>query len=165
MGRRIVILGCLFLLACQHAFAEQYAFLVGVRDYSLGGDLTSLKYTEDDVRNCAKNLHDGGVPLENIVLMTQSMAAKKVRRLPSSQQIRREFDLLVSELEEGDSIIVGFSGHGVQFEGDSVNYFCPIDADLDDKSTLISLTAVYQALEASKASRRLLLVDACRNDP
>lgn len=145
--------------------AEQYAFLVGVRDYSLNNELTSLKYTEDDVHTLASTLYKSGVPQGNIVLMTQRMAATKARFSPRSDQIRREFNLLLSELDPSDSIIVGFSGHGLQFKGDPVNYYCPLDAKPEDKSTLISLTEIYDALNRSKAQTKLLLVDACRNDP
>lgn len=145
--------------------AEQYVFLVGVRDYSLQGELTSLKYTEDDVHTLASTLLKAGVPQENIVLLSQKMAAKQARLMPTAAQIRREFDLLLSELGPGDSIIVAFSGHGLQFKNDPVNYFCPVDAKPDDKTTLISLAKIYQDLEACKAQTKLLLVDACRDDP
>jgi formylglycine-generating enzyme required for sulfatase activity len=160
-----LLLGLILLCLASPLQGEQYAFLVGVRDYSLNNELTSLKYTEDDVHTLASTLLKSGVPQENIILMTQRMAATKARFSPRSDQIRKELALLLSELTADDSIIVGFSGHGLQFKGDPVNYFCPLDAKPDDKSTLISLTEVYESLNRSKAQTKLLLVDACRDDP
>ena len=161
--RSFVVLCVLSVSSLVHA--DQYAFLVGVRDYSLQGELTSLKFTEDDVHTLSSTLLKAGVPQENIVLLSQRMAATQARLMPTAAQIRREFDLLLSELGPGDSIIVAFSGHGLQFKNDPVNYFCPVDAKPDDKSTLISLAEIYQDLEACKAQTKLLLVDACRDDP
>ena len=42
---------------------------------------------------------------------------------------------------------------------------CPADARPDDKATLISLKEVYQTLDGCEAQLKLLLSDACRNDP
>ena len=55
--------------------------------------------------------------------------------------------------------------HGVQFSGSEESYFCPADARLADRSTLIPLDEVYADLEACEAGFKVLLVDACRNDP
>ncbi len=147
--------------------ADQYLFLVGVKDYSQTGELTDLKFAEDDVHTLAKLFSDMGVPGTNIVLMTQRVAATKARFSPRSELIRKELDLILNLLRPEDSIIVGFSGHGLQFKGDDNNYYCPIDAkpDTDHKDTLVSLTEVYRKLEKCRANTKLLLVDACRNDP
>jgi formylglycine-generating enzyme required for sulfatase activity len=156
-----------FLLFARTSHAEQYLFLVGVRDYSQTGELTDLKFAEDDVHTLAKLFSDMGVPGTNIVLMTQRVAAAKARFSPRSELIRKELDLILNLLRPEDSIIVGFSGHGLQFKGDNSNYYCPIDAipDTDHKDTLVSLTEVYRKLEKCRANTKLLLVDACRNDP
>ena len=62
-------------------------------------------------------------------------------------------------------MLVAFAGHGVQFRGSNEVYFCPADARPDDKATLIPLNEVYQALAECEAQFKLLLSDACRNDP
>jgi hypothetical protein len=165
----MLVLSLFALLALQPEIchAEQYLFLVGVKDYSQKGELTDLKYAEEDVHTLAQMFSDAGVPSTNIVLMTQRVAANKARFAPSSEQIRNELDLLLNLLNPDDSIIVGFSGHGLQFKNDETNYYCPIDAkpDTDHKETLVSLTEVYRKLDNCKAKTKLLLVDACRNDP
>ena len=40
-----------------------------------------------------------------------------------------------------------------------------MDADINDKTTLIGLNEVYEELKECQASVRLLITDACRNDP
>jgi formylglycine-generating enzyme required for sulfatase activity len=143
-------------------------FLVGVRDYSQTGELTDLKFAEDDVHTLADLFSKAGVPSDNIVIMTQrAAAASKSRFNPRSDLIMKELRLVLEELGPDDSIIVGFSGHGLQFKDDPTNYFCPMDAnpDPEHKDTLVSLPEVYRMLTKSKAGTKLLLVDACRNDP
>jgi formylglycine-generating enzyme required for sulfatase activity len=167
---RLLFLNALVLTAVigHTCRAEQYLFLVGVQDYSQNGELTDLKFAEDDVHTLAELFSKAGVPSDNIVIMTQrAAAARKARFNPRSDLIMKELRLVLEELGPKDSIIVGFSGHGLQFKDDPTNYFCPMDAnpDPEHKDTLVSLPEVYRMLSKSKAATKLLLVDACRNDP
>ncbi len=163
---------CCFLMSLVGASskcsaAENYAFLVAVGDYDIK-QLKPLAYTRHDVLEFAKALTDTGFKSENIVLMHDDLKTLKSQRyLPQAEKIRKEFDLLLSSVGDGDAVIVAFAGHGVQFEGDDRNFFCPIDADLEEpkRRSLISLKEIYTKLEACQADRKLLLVDACRNDP
>ena len=68
-------------------------------------------------------------------------------------------------------MIVSLSGHGIQFKdedelsnGVKETYFCPSNADLADKSTLIPISEIVDLLKSCEASRKLLLVDSCRNE-
>jgi len=143
---------------------EKYALLVGVKAYD-PNELHELAYSEADVTGLATVLKAGGYEPANVVLMTQALGATKPRLLPLAANIRKELSLLLQDLEPADSVVVAFAGHGVQFAGEKSTYFCPADAKLADRSTLIPLDDVYRELEASKAGLKLLLVDACRNDP
>ncbi|QEH38792.1 Serine/threonine-protein kinase pkn1 [Aquisphaera giovannonii] len=141
-----------------------YALLVGVRAYD-PNELHELAYSEEDVTGLAEVLRAGGYEPTNVVLMTQTLGARRPRLLPVAANIRKELKLLLEDLEPADSVVVAFAGHGVQFAGEKANYFCPADARLADRSTLIPLDEVYKELEACRAGLKLLLVDACRNDP
>jgi formylglycine-generating enzyme required for sulfatase activity len=143
---------------------EKYALLVGVRKYD-ANELRSLPYSEPDVVALAEVLKASGYKLGNVVLMTQTAGAEDTRFLPLVAHVRKGLRLLQEDLEEEDSVLVALAGHGVQFRGESESYFCPADAKLADKSTLIALSDIYKELEASRAGLKLLLVDACRNDP
>ena len=143
---------------------EKYALLVGVRAYD-PNELHDLMYSEADVTGLARVLKAGGYESGNVVLMTQSLGATKPRLLPLAATIRNELRLLLRDLEPEDSVVVAFAGHGVQFAGEKSTYFCPADTKLADRSSLVPLDDVYKELEACKAGLKLLLVDACRNDP
>ncbi len=154
-----------FLLPfAQFAQAEHYALLIGVRQY-IPTELTDLKYTENDVVKLAEVLRQRGYQPDNIVLMTQTTGADRAGLLPTSDNIRHQLKLLLAGLDRSDTILIAVSGHGVQFLGEEVDYFCPMDAKLADRSTLVSLKEIYDQLDACGAAGKLLLVDACRDDP
>jgi membrane-associated protease RseP (regulator of RpoE activity) len=143
---------------------EKYALLIGVRKYD-PTELRSLPYSEADVTELADVLKSRGYKPGNVVLMTQTVGAEEPRFLPLAAHIRRELRLLLQGREPEDIVLVALAGHGVQFRGDPEHYFCPADTHLTDKSTLIALGEFYKELEASGAGLKVLLVDACRNDP
>lgn len=148
------------LLSPARVEAETYAFLVGVCDYSIKGQLSELKFAVGDVTRLSDTLKAAGVPEQNIVLMTDSSRGKY---LPLGASIRREFELLLAETKTDDLVIVGLSGHGLTLAHTNESCFCPADVDLEDTKTLISLTDLYEQLASSKAGAKLLLVDACRD--
>jgi WD40 repeat protein len=146
------------------AKGEKFAFLVGVRQY-LATELKSLQYAEQDVRDLSKVLLASGYKPDNVVLMTQSQAAENLRYAPEGAKIRQELDGILEDLTEEDSVIVALAGHGVQFRGEDRSYFCPADAKLANRETLIALDEIYEKLNKCGAGFKLLMVDACRNDP
>jgi formylglycine-generating enzyme required for sulfatase activity len=143
---------------------KKYALLIGVQDYDVN-ELHSLNFAEADVSSLAETLRLGGYEPGNIVLLTQTVGAKKARFLPAAGHIKKELDLLLADLDRDDSVLIAFAGHGVQFQGEDGSYFCPMDAKLTDRSTLIPFKDVYAKLEKCGAGLKVLLVDACRNDP
>lgn len=161
-GRLLIKTSLILLCMCAQVSGEQYALLVGVKKYRRT-ELTSLKYTEKDVTDIANTLISKGYKKDNVVLMTQS--ADDVFLQPTSQNIREQIELLLSGLTPEDNVMFAFTGHGVQFKGEGQHYFCPSDARIKDKRTLISLAKVFESLEQCKASGKVLLVDACRDDP
>jgi uncharacterized caspase-like protein len=146
---------------------EKYALLVGVRRYNAGGGLRSLHYTEADMIDLARVLQANGYRPENIILMTQTTAAarKNDRFLPQAARIRKELAQLLKERSPADTVLVAFSGHGIQLRSTDEFFFCPQDTDLSEARTLVSLTDVYRELEHCPARFKILMADACRTDP
>jgi len=147
--------------------AEQYALLVGVKKY-YPTELTSLRYTENDVTAISDTLLKKGYKKNNVILMTQTTGSSNPILLPTSRNIRKQFKLLLGGLTPSDTVLIALSGHGVQFEGQGQHYYCPMDAevsDRNDRSSLVSLTEVLDTLSACRAAGKVLLVDACRDDP
>lgn len=60
-----------------------------------------------------------------------------------------------------------FAGHGLQIEG--VNYLVALDSDLesevDAKHSCLSLDKVVDVMSKSAASTKIIVLDACRNNP
>jgi tetratricopeptide (TPR) repeat protein len=145
---------------------EKYALLVGVKKYNAGGGLRSLHYTESDMIDLAKVLQANGYRPENIILMTQATAARQGERfLPQAARVRKELRQLLKDRSPADTVVVGFSGHGIQLKTTDEFYFCPQDTDLSDSRSLVSLTDVYKELERCPARFKILMADACRTDP
>jgi uncharacterized caspase-like protein len=146
----------------QRGLGDKYALLVGVRQYD-PAEFHRLPYSESDVEELAQVLKESGYRPENVVLMTQKIGAENTRFLPLAEHIRKECQRLLRGRTRADSVLVALAGHGVHLDGK--DYFCPADARLGEKNTLVSLTELYADLEKCGAGFRLLLVDACRNDP
>lgn len=168
----VVLTGVFIALASQGNADEpkekpkgnRYALLVGVSQYD-PTELNNLKYPEDDVTALAKVLEEAGYVKENIMLMTQTVGAKNARSLPLAANIQAELDLLLKGRAKDDVVLIAFAGHGVQFHGEEESFFCPLGTKLGDRKTLVSLANISKSLEGCPAGLKLLLVDACRNDP
>lgn len=143
---------------------DRYALLIGVSKYD-PKELRGLKYPESDVNALAKVLVDAGYPADNVVRMTLESGANAPRYLPDGKRIRQELTQFLKAKTDKDVVIVAFAGHGVSFKDDPESYFCPQDAKLSERETLLSLGEVYRQLAGCEAGMKVLLVDACRNDP
>jgi formylglycine-generating enzyme required for sulfatase activity len=138
-----------------------YAFLVACQDYSKK-DFHPLHHTKKDILAFHKLLVRSGFDKNNIVLMHDTQTRLL---LPEADKIRTQMKVLLKELRPEDTLIVAFSGHGVRFKGGKASFFCPLDAQLSEPKTLIGLDWVYDQLKECKSKQKLLLVDACRNEP
>lgn len=160
---------------------KRYAVVVGVRSYRPGQPLPELPYTENDASKLAETLKAGGY---DVTLMTQTSGRVPGHGVmtPLSDYIRDQIDAVLDNpfLKDDDVVIVALAGHGVQYEIDEAGrktpqfFFCPADADIrklrtaneiTERNRLINLSELYGGLKACKAGGKLLLVDACRNDP
>ena len=146
---------------------NKYAFLVGCSKY-LKTEFRELPYTGNDVNGFRDALVQTGFPGEHVIVLHDD--AKQRRYIPEKARILKELDLLLDGIRqrEQDTLVVALSGHGLQFKGDPVSYFVPLDGKVDDKSTLIALggkDGLYELLKNCKAKQKLLIVNACRNDP
>ncbi|HEY5966081.1 MAG TPA: caspase family protein [Xanthobacteraceae bacterium] len=76
------------------------------------------------------------------------------------------FETFAKRLNESDAGLLFFAGHGVEVSGR--NYVIPVDARVDKQDELalvgLPLDKLLSVMESS-APTRILLVDACRDDP
>jgi WD40 repeat protein len=142
----------------------KYALLIGVNRYE--DRLRPLKYAERDVEALRDVLVAHGYERDNVWLMTYHAAEMERWLYPERKNILDALRRLLRGRSPRDSVLVAFAGHGVQFKDDDPEcYLCPVDADLGDRDSLVSVTEIYDLLEHCKAGVKLVVVDACRNDP
>jgi tetratricopeptide (TPR) repeat protein len=161
----IAALACAAPAGAQDGKGNRYAFLVGCSKY-LKTEFRTLPYTGNDVEGFRTALLATGFRPENIVLMHDG--AKELRYIPERSKVFRELDLLIDGMRPEDTLVVALSGHGLQFKDDPVSYFVPLDGRVTDKGTLIPLNGkggLYEKVKAARAKKKLLIVNACRNDP
>ena len=144
----------------------QYAILVAVSKYGKTADWRPLPYTIDEMRDFREVLLATGFAKENVEFLHDGQTDDKLR--PSAANIVRKITNMLDEIGENDTLLIALNGHGVQYKGDATGYFCPVNADLADKKTLVAMDGkegLYGLLEQCRAKRKLLIVNACRNDP
>ncbi|MCA9128177.1 MAG: SUMF1/EgtB/PvdO family nonheme iron enzyme [Planctomycetales bacterium] len=180
----IVFTFCIALIAGQQSMGQgrKLAVVVGVDTYRASSGLPSLQHAGSDAERLSDALRQCGY---TVYEMTQEIArqAGNESSAPYAANVRDQIDGVLSfpNLGPGDSILITFHGHGVQFEHTDPGgtksprfYFCPADASvqgvtadsqLTDRNYLIPLQEIYELLKDCKAGTKLLVVDACRNDP
>jgi len=130
------------------------AILVGVGKYPRFSGFGELRYPERDVDLLAKELTSQHY---QVVSLTDGDATKE-SILNAIRQAGEVIDPAKS------SIVFFFSGHGYAQGAD--NMLATSDASVNKLAeTGLSLRAVEQGLIATKAPRRMLWIDACRNEP
>jgi TPR repeat protein len=144
---------------------KRYALLVGVRKYdSIKFD--ALRYTENDVEELGKLLSARG-GFTSVRLLTTTRGEKSKADAPTADNVRAALKALLARKTRHDLLLVALSGHGVHAKGKGgdESFFCPCDAQLNDTDTLVSLNQLVKDLDACGAGVKILLADACRNDP
>jgi hypothetical protein len=85
--------------------------------------------------------------------------------LPSAE-MRRALRDFADQARDADIAVVYYAGHGIEIDG--TNYLIPTDAtlerDTDVYDEAYSLDRILQAIEPARRLR-LVIVDACRNNP
>jgi sulfatase modifying factor 1 len=154
----------------ERSGGQKWALLIGVDDYA---HVNKLDSCGQDMRGLRERLLASGFPGRQVFLLHDKADVNKYR--PFKESIETQLDLLLGKVddkgkavspglvEKDDLVVVAFSGHGVQRDG--VSYLCPVETRLDRPETLVSLEGIYNRLSACRAGQKLLLVDACRNDP
>jgi hypothetical protein len=134
---------------------ERFALLVGVNAYQ-HEKLRPLRYAVRDAAELGQVLQGAGY---RVTVLTDAKGTRA--------NIEHHLEILLRRCRKGDTVVVALAGHGVQFEGKPDAYFCPHDARPfpDAADSLVSLGRIYEAMDRSFTGMKVLLVDACRDDP
>ncbi|MEM1186731.1 MAG: caspase family protein [Planctomycetota bacterium] len=144
--------------------ARRQAVLIGVEQYQ-HPKLGDLKYACDDVIEFASVLRAAGF---EVILLTDEAGREDPKLAPTRANVN---DAIARGLDacqdKQDVFLLGLAGHGIQFNDGDGAFFCPVDGKpfKNRKGTLVSIDQVYRLMEDSYAGTKLMLIDACRNNP
>jgi formylglycine-generating enzyme required for sulfatase activity len=157
----ILLAGLIGISAPGTSAAEpgRWAILIGVNDYA---HLEDLRFTSQDTEALSERLIASGFSARQITVLRDGVTDSKY--LPIKANIEKQLEVVLGLTEPNDVVLLSFSGHGVHINGTS--YLCPAEADVEKpEETMLRVDAVYKLLEKSRAATKLLVLDACRNDP
>ncbi len=145
---------------------DHYAVLIGVETYDTS-TFNNLQFAGDDAVALSMQLERLG--FKTTTMTSESESARL--RPTTPKKITDVIQAMGRSCAKDDTLVIALSGHGVQFSDEELlptgvreTYFCPSDANLGDKSTLLKISSIVDAMNQTKASRKLLLVDACQEN-
>jgi len=118
-------------------------------------------YAEGSLANAVNDAEDVARTLQEIGFHVTLLRNADKRKIDDA------VDSFRRQLSQGDYGLFYFSGHGVQLAGE--NYLIPLKASLnieaDVKYNAVPLGTIINAVEDSKATARIIIIDACRDNP
>jgi uncharacterized caspase-like protein len=142
---------------------RRYAVLVGVTKYD-SATLTDLRFPDRDIEKLAEVLLRHGYRKGDISVLTTSAGKSDPDRMPTAARIREEVARVARLCEKKDLLLVALSGHGHQSPKGPAS-FCPYKAESNDEKSMLPVDEVVKEMAGSAAAMKVLLVDACRDDP
>lgn len=138
-----------------------WAVLVGIDKYQ-SLEITSLRGAANDAKSLAEVLRkDLGFPERNVFVYTADAPAVSQ---PNTGNIIKGLKYVAGKARSEDTFVLFFAGHGIVSGGKG--YLLTQQSDLGAvEYTSLRLAELSQLVDSIKAGRKLLLVDACRNDP
>jgi hypothetical protein len=117
---------------------------------------------------------NGGVlknPANDAADVSAKLASYGFHVIVATDANNKEMDKKLKEfkkiLDSNDVGLFFFAGHGMQIDGR--NYLLAVDTDISDetdaKHSSLSLDKVIDVMEKSKASTKIIILDACRDNP
>lgn len=136
------------------ANSDDLAVVIGIGNYR-ENMIPTVKYARRDAEVVAKYFeHLGGIPKENIALLTDAHATRG--------DIEAYLDdWLPKRTTPNSRVLVFYAGHGAPAPEGKGAYIVPYEGHPDFTSKMIPLTRVYDALNRLKAREVLLFLDSC----
>ena len=135
-----------------------YALLIGVNGYR---HVPKLRYCAHDCELLGKVLvQQCGFPKDHVMVLADTRPETQYH--PTRDNIMRYLDRWLKQPKTNDTVLVFFSGHGVEVKG--VSYLVPIEARRQSiGQDAVSTLHVKQQLQRCSAARRVFVVDACHS--
>ena len=133
---------------------QRIALVIGNSKYQ---NAPQLANPDNDAQSMAQLLNSAGFEVIAATDLTQNDMIKVVQ----------DFSAKVSSRGPNTVAMVYYAGHGVQLAGE--NYLVPVDARISTPADLannaVRLVDVMGTLEAIPSRMRIVVLDACRNNP
>jgi len=133
---------------------QRVALVIGNSNYQTAPKLTN---PGNDAQSMAQLLNSAGFEVTQATDLTRSDMVRVVQ----------DFSNRVAARGPGTVAMVYYAGHGVQVAGE--NYLLPVDAKISSPSDLegnsLRLVDVMGTLESIPSRMRIVVLDACRNNP
>ncbi|MCK1736999.1 caspase family protein [Bradyrhizobium sp. 138] len=164
------LVGSLFGFACEPVSAQvapvqpaptalqgpeqRVALVIGNANYQ---NAPQLANPDDDAQSMAQFLNSAGFEVVSATDLTQNDMLRVVQ----------DFSAKVTSRGPNTVAMVYYAGHGVQLAGE--NYLVPVDAKVSSPTELVNnsvrLVDVMSTLETIPSRMRIVILDACRNNP
>jgi uncharacterized caspase-like protein len=143
------------VLTVGSAWAEsRVALVIGNSDYQSIGRLPN---PANDARALTKALQETNFEVQTLTDLTRLNMGRALS----------EFANTIAAKGKDTVALVFFAGHGLQIEGE--NYLVPTDANIEREADVplatMRLADVMKALETLPSKMRIVVLDACRNNP
>jgi hypothetical protein len=133
---------------------RRIALVIGNSAYE---NVTALPNPANDAREIGKFLNSAGF---EVIQATDLDHDEMI-------QVLQDFSAKISERGPNTAAFVYYAGHGLQIAGD--NYLVPVDArigsEADVPTEAVRLVDVMATLQAVPSRIRMVVIDACRNNP
>ena len=133
---------------------QRVALVIGNSNYQ---NAPQLANPDNDAQSMAQFLNSAGFEVISATDLTQNDMLRVVQ----------DFSAKVSAHGPNTVAMVYYAGHGVQLAGE--NYLVPVDAKVSSQTELVNnsvrLVDVMSTLETIPSRMRIVILDACRNNP
>ncbi|MDA9479785.1 hypothetical protein XI03_35885 [Bradyrhizobium sp. CCBAU 65884] len=133
---------------------QRVALVIGNANYQ---NAPQLANPDDDAQSMAQFLNSAGFEVVAATDLTQNDMLRVVQ----------DFSAKVASRGPNTVAMVYYAGHGVQLAGE--NYLVPVDAKVSNPTELVNnsvrLVDVMSTLETIPSRMRIVILDACRNNP
>ena len=133
---------------------QRVALVIGNSNYQNAAQLTN---PGNDAQSMAEFLNAAGFEVISATNLTQNDMIRVVQ----------DFSAKIAARGPDTVAMIYYAGHGVQLEGE--NYLIPIDAKVTSPTELVNdslrLVDIMATLEAIPSRARIVVLDACRNNP
>jgi uncharacterized caspase-like protein len=133
---------------------QRVALVIGNSNYQ---NAPQLANPDNDAQSMAQLLNSAGFEVISATDLTQNDMLRVVQ----------DFSAKVASRGPNTVAMVYYAGHGVQLAGE--NYLVPVDAKVSSPTELVNnsvrLVDVMSTLETIPSRMRIVILDACRNNP